>query len=212
MQLMNPLGDRPKLVRLSDELVRLDLAQQSDKFVAELRQAVRDQVIEACYVEGRCELPKKFRYKSSTPDERKRRRAGENSDGTYNKRTPEMLILVSDAYLQWFDDVRLRLSQVEYPELRPENHHRATAHPSAAAMMADPTLSLFRRNVEVTRQRLLKQQAHGRSLATKKGFSKTEEESGIQTHTETSPHTERPSTRASRKSKKPKATSPEVTP
>ena len=177
----------PKLVRLSAEVERLALPQQSDKFVSALRQAVRDEKIAASYVEGRYELPKRFRYKSKPETKRKSTETPSEDDGTYFKRTPEMLILMDESYREWFDATKSELFHVEFPELRPENLHRNSHSPTAAAMLDDTSLELFHRGVVNTRERLRKQQAHGKSLATKRGFthkSTTEENEQPQT----SPH------------------------
>lgn len=149
----------PRYVKLSDEVMRLEMPQQTDKFVKELRRAVYDRVFAASYAGETFELPKTFRPRSGQPDERR----------TSTKRVIEMVICNDDAYQRWYADVAQRLYRLEHPSERTRRKRkRADTNPSAELLMQDE--ELFREGVALTLERLKKKRDTGRQLASSGGF------------------------------------------
>lgn len=87
-----------RYVKLSDEVKRLDLPQQSETFVRKLRSAIAEEVIEGVYNGEKFVLPKQFTDLSRTE--------------TRQKKAKEMLILYNPAYERWFQETQAALTQI----------------------------------------------------------------------------------------------------
>jgi len=96
----------PKLRTLSEEVARLDIPQQSDKFVDQLRHQVYLGHITATYCGSQTfELPKEYRVRGG---------------GTRTRHSREMLIEDNQAYRAWFKRIREELGNVR--QRRPRVH------------------------------------------------------------------------------------------
>lgn len=160
----------PPLVKLSTELDELGLPQQADKFVKMARAAVKEGLIDAAYTGQRFDLPKQYRFKKKADSVSKKKRATDEEQEVYTRRTPEMVILKDEKYMRWFQETKQKLFLIQYPSMRREQDGRPSGTPSAEAIMADPSRALFWECVNVTRDRIAQQENHGRKLATGKGF------------------------------------------
>ncbi|MCD0174695.1 hypothetical protein IHN32_01840 [Deinococcus sp. 14RED07] len=193
---MSQDGQRlPPLVRLSEEIAELGLPQQADKFVKLLRAAVKDSVVSAAYTGQRFDLPKQYRFKKTPDSVSKRKRAVEDGQEVYTRRTPEMVILKDQAYLNWFAATKHELFLIQFPSMRADKKGKKGT-PNAEAMLGDPTRALFWASVEATRERIAHQEQHGRKLATGKGFHAAATEGGEQQET---PAAQPPRQRATQK-------------
>ncbi|MFC5849463.1 hypothetical protein [Deinococcus petrolearius] len=87
-----------RYVKLSDEVKRLDLPQQSETFVRKLRSAIAEEIVEGVYNGEKFVLPKQFTDLTRTE--------------TRQKKAKEMLILYSPAYEAWFLETQAALTQI----------------------------------------------------------------------------------------------------
>lgn len=130
-----------RYVKLSDEVKRLDLPQQSETFVRKLRGAIADEIIEGVYNGEKFVLPKQFTDLSRTE--------------TRQKKAKEMLILYNPAYEQWFRETQAALTQI-----RPRSEPRLPITPEN---FTEGKLD-WQAHLEQTRHNIQKKQQRGSKL------------------------------------------------
>lgn len=140
-----------RYVKLSDEVRRLDLPQQSETFVRKLRSAIAEEVIEGVYNGEKFVLPKQFTDLSRTE--------------TRQKKAKEMLILYDSAYERWFRETQAALTQI-----RPRSEPRLPITPEN---FTDGKLD-WQSHLDQTRHNIQNKQERG----TKLGLLRQEKKGG----------------------------------
>jgi len=83
-------------ITLSDQIKKLHNPQRSDAFVKQLRNAVREGDIDAADLQVRFDLPKRF--------------AKRGTDETYTRKVRDMIIHVTPAFEEWFENTNRELT------------------------------------------------------------------------------------------------------
>lgn len=126
--------------KLSEQVEKLSNPQRSDAFVKQLRNAVRDGEFDAAELPERFTLPKEFKLRGSNE--------------TRRRDVKDMLIDVTPAFEEWFDNINTELS----------TSARRTARPKVTVENIEAGAVDFRALAEETRRKMQASFKKGQAL------------------------------------------------